>query len=61
MELQEEMIQTFSTVQLLNQDTLYNLYDIDDELERARLRALLMVRAKALKMEKRVCRCNKSF
>ena len=61
MELQEEMIQTFSTVQLLNQDTLYNLYDIDDELERARLRALLMVRAKALKMEKEFADVIKAF
>ena len=61
MQLQEEAIMALTPDQLLGQDVLYRLYDIDDQLERIRISALLMVKAKELKIEKEFSSVLRAF
>lgn len=57
----EQQIIAFTVPQLLGKDTLYTLYDIEDELERERLKTLMLARAKDLKIEKDFARLIKAF
>jgi len=57
----EQQIIDFTVPQLLGKDTLYSLYDIEDDLERERLKTLMLARAKDLKIEKDFARLIKAF
>lgn len=57
----EQQILFFTVPQLLGKDTLYSLYDIDDDLERERIKTLMLARAKDLKIEKDFARLIKAF
>lgn len=59
--LQDEYIVQFSAPQLLGRETLYQLYDINDELERQRIKTLLIARAIELKIEKDFSKLIKAF
>lgn len=61
MELQDEMIVQFSAKSLLGGEALYSLYDVSDDLERERLKTLMLVRAKELKIEKEFSSLIKSY
>ncbi|MBS6833549.1 MAG: hypothetical protein KH216_12140, partial [Clostridiales bacterium] len=52
MELQDEQIFSFSPQAILSQEVLQSVFDIEDELERTRLTAVLSARAKEYKIEK---------
>lgn len=59
--LQDECIIEFSVPQLLGKETFYQLYDINDELERERIKTLLIARAIELKIEKDFSKLIKAF
>lgn len=61
MELRDNEIITLPPQLLLGNETIYSIFDIEDELERARIIALMSARAKELKLEREFRDVIKAF
>lgn len=61
MDLQQEIISIVTPQGLFDQQMLYSLYDVEDDLERERLKAILMAKSKELKLEKELSVVIKAF
>ena len=61
MQLTDDVALSMDVKQLLSQDVVYGIYDIQDDLERERIKALLISRAKMLRIESEYKALIKAF